>query len=115
MKKIILNELKKLKGKKVIFERELRMYALDWDDNILRMPTKIYLRTDSGDVVGMATDDFAEYRHLIGKEPFQYQGNTIIGFDSDAVSLFRSSRPHTISALSFSINLLYDTMPPTIL
>ena len=84
MKKIIIAELNKLKRKKLIFERDLRMYALDWDDNILRMPTKIYLRTDSGDVVGMATDDFAEYRHLIGKEPFQYQGNTIIGFDSDA-------------------------------
>lgn len=84
MKKIIIAELNKLKNKKLIFERELRMYALDWDDNILRMPTKIYLKTDNGKVVGMATDNFAEYRHLIGKEPFQYEGNTIVGFDNDA-------------------------------
>jgi hypothetical protein len=60
------------------------MYALDWDDNILRMPTKIYLKTDNGEVVGMSTDDFAEYRNSIGKEPFEYEGNTIAGFDEDA-------------------------------
>ena len=83
-KKIILSELSILKNKKLISERELRMYALDWDDNILRMPTKIYLKNDKGGSVGMATDDFAEYRHLIGKEPFNYQGDTVMGFDDDA-------------------------------
>ena len=65
-------------------ERKLRLYSLDWDDNILGMPTKIYLKGENGDVVGMATDDFAEYRHLIGKEPFEYEGATIIGFDDNA-------------------------------
>jgi hypothetical protein len=84
MKKIIIAELNKLKSKKLISERELRMYALDWDDNILRMPTKIYLKTDDGAVIGMSTDDFAEYRHLIGKEPFQYQGKSVVNFDNDA-------------------------------
>lgn len=84
MKKIILAELNKLKNRKVLSERDLRLYALDWDDNILRMPTKIYLKDDNGNVIGMATDDFAEYRHLIGKEPFQYQGSTIVSFDDDA-------------------------------
>jgi len=84
MKKIIIAELNKLKNKKLVVERDLRLYALDWDDNILRMPTKIYLKDDMGKVVGMATDDFAEYRHLIGKEPFEYEGNTIVSFDDDA-------------------------------
>lgn len=84
MKKIIIAELNKLKSKKLMVERDLRLYALDWDDNILRMPTKIYLKTNDGEVVGMATDDFAEYRHLIGKEPFEYEGNTIVGFDDNA-------------------------------
>jgi hypothetical protein len=87
MKKIIkLNEsdLTNLVKRIINEERELRMYGLDWDDNILRMPTKIYLKDDLGEVVGMATDDFAEYRHLIGKEPFDYEGHSIVGFDDDA-------------------------------
>ena len=65
-------------------EKNLRLYGFDWDDNILRMPTKIYLKSDNGDVIGMPTDDFAEYRHLIGKEPFDYKGDSIVGFDDNA-------------------------------
>jgi len=69
--------------KEVAEERNLRLYALDWDDNILGMPTKIYLADEDGNSVGMPTDHFAEYRHLIGKEPFEYEGSTIVGFDED--------------------------------
>ena len=76
-------------------ERNLRLYALDWDDNILGMPTKIYLKDDNDNVVGMPTDHFAEYRHLIGKEPFEYEGSTIIGFD-DTDNPFRDfTHPET--------------------
>jgi len=70
--------------KEVAEERNLRLYALDWDDNILGMPTEIYLKNENGESVGMPTDHFAEYRHLIGKEPFEYEGSTIVGFDDDA-------------------------------
>lgn len=70
--------------KEVAEERNLRLYALDWDDNILGMPTEIYLKDENGESVGMPTDHFAEYRHLIGKEPFEYEGSTIVGFDDDA-------------------------------
>ena len=70
--------------KEFVEKRKLRLYSLDWDDNILGMPTKIYLKDENGNVVGMATDDFAEYRHLIGKEPFEYEGSTIIGYDDNA-------------------------------
>lgn len=70
--------------REVAEERNLRLYALDWDDNILGMPTEIYLKDENGDSVGMPTDHFAEYRHLIGKEPFDYEGSTIVGFDDDA-------------------------------
>ena len=58
---------------------------MDWDDNILRMPTRLYLKDDEGNVVGMPTDHFAEYRHLIGKEPFEYEGHSIVGFDNDGL------------------------------
>lgn len=68
----------------MVEEKNLRLYGFDWDDNILRMPTKIYLKNDRGGVVGMSTEEFAEYRHLIGKEPFDYDGETIVGFDDDA-------------------------------
>lgn len=63
-------------------ERELPMkyYAFDWDDNLMFMPTKIYLLDDDGEEVGMGTEDFAEYRTKIGNEPFDYEGFTIVGF-----------------------------------
>ena len=60
---------------------EMKYYAFDWDDNIMMMPTKIILKDDSDNEVGMSTEDFAEYRTEIGKEPFDYKGNTIVGFD----------------------------------
>lgn len=59
---------------------DLKYYAFDWDDNIVHMPTKIILKNDEGDDVLMSTKDFADYRHKIGKEDFDYNGETIVGF-----------------------------------
>ena len=67
----------------------MKYYAFDWDDNLMYMPTKIYLRDEEGESVGMSTEDFAEYRTEIGKEPFEYEGHTIVGFDDDAFRDFR--------------------------
>lgn len=67
----------------------MKYYAFDWDDNLMYMPTKIYLKDDEGESVGMSTEDFAEYRTEIGKEPFDYEGHTIVGFDDDAFRDFR--------------------------
>lgn len=61
----------------------MKYYAFDWDDNLMYMPTKIYTKDDEGKVVGMSTEDFAEYRTEIGKEPFEYEGHTIVGFDEN--------------------------------
>ena len=61
----------------------LKYYAFDWDDNLMYMPTKIIVQTEDGEEVGMSTEDFAEYRTMIGKEPFEYEGKTITGFASD--------------------------------
>ena len=44
-----------------------RYYAFDWDDNLLFMPTKIYL-TKGGKKVGIGTEEFAHIRTKIGKE-----------------------------------------------
>jgi hypothetical protein len=61
----------------------MKYYAFDWDDNLMFMPTKIYLKDDKGKSVGMSTEDFAEYRTEIGKEPFEYEGHTIVSFDKE--------------------------------
>lgn len=67
----------------------MKYYAFDWDDNLMYMPTKIYVKSDDDKVIGMSTEDFAEYRTEIGKEPFEYEGHTIVGFDEDPFRSFR--------------------------
>lgn len=67
----------------------MKYYAFDWDDNLMYMPTKIYLKDENGKSVGMSTEDFAEYRTEVGKEPFEYEGHTIVGFDEDAFRDFK--------------------------
>jgi len=69
---------------------DLKYYAFDWDDNIVHMPTKILVKDESGNEVGMPTDDFAEFRHQIGKEPFNYKGNTIVGYSDSPFRNFRT-------------------------
>ena len=68
---------------------ELKYYAFDWDDNLMFMPTKIYLKDDKGKSVGMSTEDFAEHRTDIGKKDFKYEGHTIVDFDKEPFRDFR--------------------------
>jgi hypothetical protein len=88
--KLIITESQQRYIKKRITERNLRMYVLDWDDNILNMPTKIYLKSDNGNSIGMSTHEFAHFRHLIGSEPFKYNGEMIVGFDENPFRDFTS-------------------------
>jgi hypothetical protein len=69
---------------------DLKYYAFDWDDNIVHMPTKILVQDEDGNEVGMSTDDFAEFRHKIGQEPFTYKGNTIIDYSDSPFRNFRT-------------------------
>jgi hypothetical protein len=69
---------------------DLKYYAFDWDDNIVHMPTKIIVKDEDGSEVGMSTDDFAEFRHLIGKEPFDYKGGKIVGYGDEPFKNFRT-------------------------
>ena len=66
-----------------------KYYAFDWDDNIVTMPTKILVKDEDGDVIGMSTEDFAEFREILGKEPFEYEGHTIVGYAEDPYRYFR--------------------------
>ena len=67
----------------------MKYYAFDWDDNLMFMPTKIYLKDDKGRSVGMSTEDFAEHRTDIGKKDFKYEGHTIVDFDKEPFRDFR--------------------------
>lgn len=67
----------------------MKYYAFDWDDNLMYMPTKIYLKDSEGKPVGMSTEDFAEYRTEIGNEDLEYEGHTIVGFDKNPFRDFR--------------------------
>ena len=69
---------------------DMKYYAFDWDDNIVHMPTKIILKNEEGSDVGMSTDDFAEFRQEIGKKPFKYKGETIVGFAENPFRNFRT-------------------------
>jgi hypothetical protein len=66
----------------------LKYYAFDWDDNLMKMPTQIILKNEDGEEVGMSTEDFAEYRTEIGKNPFTYEGETIVGFAENPFRYF---------------------------
>ena len=70
---------------------DLKYYAFDWDDHIMYMPTKIVLKDENGNEVGMSTEDFAEYRQEIGKSPFNYKGKTIVGYGDDPFRKFRTA------------------------
>ena len=68
----------------------MKYYAFDWDDNIVKMPTKIILKNEDGEEVGMGTEDFAKYREVIGKEPFDYEGEKIVGYGENPFRNFRT-------------------------
>ena len=69
---------------------DTKYYAFDWDDNLLFMPTSIILLSDKDDEVPMSTEDFAEHRQQIGKEPFNYKGTAIVDFAPNPFRNFRS-------------------------
>jgi len=83
LKKIIRRNLNNIREGIEEGQPDLKYYAFDWDDNIVIMPTQIMLQSEQGGEVGMSTEDFAEYRQKIGKEPFDYNGEMIVGYDED--------------------------------
>lgn len=89
---------------------DLKYYAFDWDDNIVHMPTEIMLKNDEGDEVGMSTEDFAKYRSMVGKENFDYKGNTIVGFSDDPFRFFRTEgdKQFIIDAMNAKVGPAFD-------
>lgn len=83
----------------------MKYYLMDWDDNVMYMPTKIHLQDDEGEVVDMSTHDFAHYRNFIdsktgkSKDPsgFEYDGKNIVGLAPNAFEDFSSDSTKFIS------------------
>jgi len=89
---------------------DMKYYAFDWDDNVVHMPTKIVLKNEDGDDIGMSTDDFAEYRHQIGKEPFNYRGETIVGYSDEPFKNFQTpgDKDFLIDAMRAKLGPAFD-------
>jgi hypothetical protein len=105
MRKIKLNE-----GIDEMGTPDMKYYAFDWDDNVVHMPTKIILKNEDGDEIGMSTDDFAEYRHQIGDEPFNYKGETIIGYSDEPFKNFQTpgDKDFLIDAMRAKLGPAFD-------
>lgn len=73
---------------KIIKENKKKVYSFDWDDNILKMPTRIHLEYKIGGIywapVSVTTEQFRSIRHKIGTE-FRYINNNVL----DAFKDFR--------------------------
>jgi hypothetical protein len=94
----------------------MKYYAFDWDDNIVHMPTKIMLKTEDGDEVGMSTDDFAKYRHDIGKDPIEYNGKKIVGYSDNAFRNFKTDgdKQFIIDAMKAKLGPAFDDFKESI-
>ena len=87
VKKVLREYVEK---KKLVYEGisvegtpDMKYYAFDWDDNIVTMPTQIIVSDENAEEVGISTEDFAKYREMIGKTPFDYKGKKVVGYASD--------------------------------
>lgn len=105
MKKITLTEGINEQG-----TPDMKYYAFDWDDNIVHMPTKIMVKTEDGDEIGMSTDDFAEYRHQLGVEPFEYNGEIVVGYGNEPFRNFRTEgdKDFLIDAMRAKLGPAFD-------
>ena len=89
MKLILENWQKYIDEGMVDDQHNFKYYAFDWDDNLVEMPTKIVLLDKSGKEVFMGTEDFADYRGMIGKEEFDYEGSVVKDYAQNPFRNFR--------------------------
>lgn len=88
----------------------MKYYAFDWDDNIVHMPTEIVLKNEEGEEVGMSTQDFAKYRHEVGKKDFDYKGEKIVGYAENPFRNFRTEGDKTflLDAMKADVGPAFD-------
>ena len=84
MKKILITESQYKKFRLFLIESELRSYVFDWDDNILRMPTKVKMEKNENGKwvpVEITTEEFA---HLRSNPNYRITPNTFDDFTNDS-------------------------------
>jgi hypothetical protein len=80
MKKYILSETQYRNIRKYLIESKLKSYTYDWDDNILRMPTKVSIeKNENGKWVPIkvSTEEFA---HLRSDPQYRITPNSFVDF-----------------------------------
>jgi len=80
MRKILITESQYTKLRKSILESKLKSYTYDWDDNILRMPTKVSIeKNENGKWVPIkvSTEEFA---HLRSDPQYRITPNSFVDF-----------------------------------
>lgn len=89
---------------------DMDYWAFDWDDNIMIMPTKIVVKDSNGKEIGMSTEDWAEYKDIVGKEDFEYEGHTIVGLANNPFRYFRTEydKMFTIDAMLGKLGPAWD-------
>ena len=71
-----------------------KYYAFDWDDNLMRMPTKILVKDSEGNEIGISTEEFAHTREYINKaseeQPYEHNGYNLVGYAPNPFRNFRT-------------------------
>lgn len=70
--------------------RNMKSYCLDWDDNILYMPTSILLKDENGKIVEVSTSEYAEVRNKMDELGYSYFDKSFIGFREETDDQFIS-------------------------
>jgi len=120
MKKIIITESQYLRIRKSLLESKLRSYVFDWDDNILRMPTKVNMeKNENGNwvPVKVTTEEFAHFRsdpnyRLVSDSFKDFRDNKSFLVDAEKAihnNSFAPSYKKFIEALTYASHFAINT------
>ena len=72
-------------------KEKFKYYALDWDDNLLYMPTQIIVETKDGNM-GISTEEYTNVvrDYIIENKECELRGKTITGINEDTFKNFRT-------------------------
>lgn len=120
MKKIIITESQYRTIRKHLLESKLRSYVFDWDDNILRMPTKVNMEKNENGKwlpVKVTTEEFAHFRsdpnyRLVADSFKDFRDNQAFIVDAEKAihnNSFAPSYKKFIEALTYASHFAINT------
>ena len=123
MKKIIITESQYRTIRKHLLESKLRSYVFDWDDNILRMPTKVNMEKNENGKwlpVKVTTEEFAHFRsdpnyRLVADSFKDFRDNQAFIVDAEKAihnNSFAPSYKKFIEALTYGNPFAINTANP---